>query len=154
MWKNKHVVVAMLVAPVLAIMAWFAIDYFVAERPHAAKEGAAYKLIAQSNCRYDSGQCDLENSEFKLSIRPEMLAATSMSLTMTSSHALESAAMGVIDGNDGMPQQMTLTDDTGTTWQALLPRPASDEATIRLAVTAQGATWYAEVPVIFLEAGL
>ncbi len=154
MWKNKHVVVAMLVAPILAVMAWFAIDYFVAERPHAAKEGAAYKLVAQPNCRYDSGQCDLENSEFRLSIRPEMLAATSMSLTMTSSHPLESAAMGVIDSNDGAPQQMTLTDDNGTTWQALLPRPASDEATIRLAVTAQGATWYAEIPVVFLEAGL
>ena len=37
------------------------------------------------------------------------------------------------------------------TWQGLLPRPSSPDAQIRVAVTAQGATWYAEVPVIFLE---
>jgi hypothetical protein len=30
MWTNKHVIIAMLVAPVLAIMAWFAVDYLVA----------------------------------------------------------------------------------------------------------------------------
>jgi len=70
MFTNKHVIIAMLVAPVLAIMAWFAVDYFIGERPHAAKEGAAYTLIAKSNCRYDSGQCDLENSDFKLNLRP------------------------------------------------------------------------------------
>jgi NADH:ubiquinone oxidoreductase subunit 3 (subunit A) len=63
MFKNWHVIIAMIVAPILAVLAWFAVDYFVAERPHAAKEGAAYSLIAKSNCRYDSGQCDLENAK-------------------------------------------------------------------------------------------
>ena len=51
MWKNKHVVVAMLVAPILAILAWFAVDSMVAERAHSAKPGASYKLVAKSNCR-------------------------------------------------------------------------------------------------------
>ena len=76
MFSNKHVLVAMLVAPVLAIMAWFAVDYFVAERPHAAEEGATYTLLAKSNCRYASGKCDLENADFELTIRPSMRTAT------------------------------------------------------------------------------
>lgn len=152
MFKNKHVVIAMLVAPVLAIMAWFAVDYFVGERPHAATPGSAYTLVARSNCRYTSGQCDLENADFKLSIRPGMVSASSIALTLSASHELQSAAMGLVDGDDTQPPApMTRTDDAGTEWQALLPSPASDDASIRVAVTANGATWYAEVPVVFLQ---
>ncbi len=154
MWKNKHVVVAMLVAPVLAILAWFAVDYFVAERPQAAQEGATYRLVAKSNCRYASGGCDLENSEFKLAIRPEILTASSMALTLSSSHSLDSAAIGLVElGSAEAPAQMTQTDDGGQEWQALIARPDSTEAGIRIAVTAQGATWYAEIPVVWLETG-
>lgn len=146
-------VIAMLVAPVLAIMAWFAADYFVAERPHAAKPGSAYTLIAKSNCRYASGQCDLENADFKLGIRPGMVSASSIALTLSASHELQSAAMGIVDGDDKQPPvPMTRTDDDGKEWQALLPNPASDDASIRVAVTANDATWFAEVPVVFLQA--
>lgn len=152
MFKNKHVVIAMLVAPVLAIMAWFAVDYFVAERPHAAQPGSAYTLIAKSNCRYASGECDLENADFKLTIRPEMVSASSVALTLTASHALQSAAMGLVDGDDSNPPTpMTQANEAGTEWQGLLPSPGSDDATIRVAVTANDATWYAEVPVVFLH---
>ena len=152
MFSNKHVLVAMLVAPVLAIMAWFAVDYFVAERPHVAEEGATYTLLAKSNCRYASGECDLENADFELSIRPSMQTATSVALTLTSSHALDSAAMGLVEGDRAQqPAPLTRTDDQGTEWQALLERPGASDASIRIAVTAQGATWFAEVPITFLE---
>ena len=151
MFSNKHVLVAMLVAPVLAIMAWFAVDYFVAERPHAAQEGATYKLLAKSNCRYASGECDLENSEFKLSLRPEMVSASSVALALSSSHQLDGALIGFVDAASGAPEAMTRTDDAGNEWQVLLPRPGSADASIRVAVTAQGATWFAEVPSVWLE---
>lgn len=152
MFKNKHVIIAMLVAPVLAIMAWFAIDYFIGERPHAAKEGAAYTLIAKSNCRYDSGQCDLENSDFKLSIRPVSVATDSIQLEMTSAFALQSAALAVVDGSTSPPPSpMTSTTGEGLHWTIRIKRPQGETSTIRVAVTAQGATWYAEVPTVFLE---
>lgn len=152
MFSNRHVVVAMLVAPVLAIVAWFAVDYLVAERPHAAREGATYKLVAKPNCRYASGQCDLENGDFRLTLRPGMLAASSIALTLTSSHALESAVLALVASESGQPPSpMTRTADDGREWQGLLPHSASADAHIRVAVTAQGATWYAEVPIVFLE---
>ncbi|MDJ0794251.1 MAG: hypothetical protein QNI98_08390 [Woeseiaceae bacterium] len=152
MFKNKHMIVAMLVAPVLAIMAWFAVDYFVAERPHAAKPGSAYTLIAKSNCRYASGQCDLENADFKLSIRPGMVSASSVALTLTASHELQSAAIGLFNGDEEQASApMTRTDDAGTEWQGLLPSPGSDESRIRIAVTANGAIWSADVPVVFIS---
>ena len=152
MFSNKHVLVAMLVAPVLAIMAWFAVDYFVAERPHAAQEGATYKLLAKSNCRYASGECDLENAEFELSLRPEMISASSVALALSSSHNLDTAVVGFVDAASAAPEPMTRTDAVGKEWQVLLSRPDNTDASIRIAVTAQGATWFAEVPSVWLEA--
>jgi hypothetical protein len=152
MWKNKHVVVALIVAPILSILAWYAVGNLIGEKPKAAERGMTYKLVARSNCRYASGSCSLHNADFELTLEPEMLAASSVALTMTSSHALQSAALGLSDGDSApAPSPMTRTADDGTRWQGLLPRPQSPDAQIRVAVTAQGATWYAEVPVAFLE---
>ncbi len=152
MWKNKHVVVALLVAPILSILAWYAVGNLFGEKPHAAKKGETYTLVGRSNCRYASGACDLHNSDFQLTLMPDLLAASSVALTLTSSHPLQSAALGLVDGGDAQqPAPMTRTGDTGTRWQGLLPRPSSPDATIRIAVTARGATWYAEIPVVWLE---
>ena len=154
MFKNKHLIIAMLVAPMLAIMAWFAVDYFVAERPHVAKEGAAYTLIAKSNCRYDSGQCDLENSDFKLSLRPMSVTSGSVQLEMTSAFALQSATLGLVDdGAPAPPSPMAATTDEALHWTTRIDRPAGESSTIRVAVTADGATYYAEVPTVFLFPG-
>lgn len=152
MWKNKHVVIALIVAPILSILAWYAVGNLVGEKPEAAKAGETYKLVGRSNCRYASGSCDLHNADFELTLEPEMVAASSVALTMTASHELQSAALGLVEGNsEPQPSPMTRTADDGTQWQGLLPRPQTPDALIRVAVTAQGATWYAEVPVIFLE---
>jgi hypothetical protein len=154
MFTNKHVIVAMLVAPVLAIMAWFSVDYFIGERPHAAKEGAAYSLIAKSNCRYDSGQCDLENADLKLSIRPTSVTSGSIQLEMTSAFPLQSATLGLVNaGTAALPSPMAATNDDALHWTARIDRPQGDASTIRVAVTADGATWYAEIPTVFLFPG-
>ena len=154
MFTNKHVIIAMLVAPVLAIMAWFSVDYFIGERPHAAKEGAAYTLIAKSNCRYDSGQCDIENADFKLSIRPASVTSGSILLEMTSAFPLQSATLGLVnDGTAALPSPMSATNDEALHWTTRIDRPRSDSSTIRVAVTADGATWYAEIPTVFLFPG-
>lgn len=151
MFKNKHVVVAMLVAPVLAIMAWFAIDHFVGEKPHAAKPGGTYSLLARSNCRYDSGQCDLVNGDFELTLRPMEITSSSVSIELVSKHALQRATIGVFTGDAGAPPSaMAAADATSTRWSASISRPASDDSALRIAVVAGGATYYAEVPVVFL----
>jgi hypothetical protein len=154
MFTNKHVIIAMLVAPLLAIMAWFAVDYFIGERPHAAKEGAAYTLIAKSNCRYDSGQCDLENADFKLNLRPTSVTSGSIQLEMTSAFPLQSAIVGLVDdGTPASPSVMSATTDERLHWTTRMPAPAGENSFIRVAVTAEGATWHAEVPTVFLFTG-
>lgn len=152
MFRNKHLIVAMLIAPILAITAWFAVDYFFAERPHAAREGNAYTLIAKSNCRYNSGQCDLENGEFKLSIRPLSVAADSVRIEITSAFPLQSATVGLVnDRVPAVPSPMEPTTDEALRWTTHIDRPSGDNSTILIAVMAQRATWYAEVPTVFFE---
>ena len=67
-FKNKHLVVAMLVAPILAILAWYAIDVLVGEKPRPAEEGQSYPLAEKPNCRYGSGACGLKNADFELQL--------------------------------------------------------------------------------------
>ena len=151
MFTYKHVIIAMLVAPVLAIMAWFAVDYFIGERPHAAKEGAAYSPIAKSNCRYDSGKCDLENADFKLSLRPTSVTSGSIQLEMTSAFPLQTATLGLVnDGTAALPSPMAATNDEALHWTTRIDRPQGETSIIRVAVAADGATWYAEIPTVFL----
>jgi len=58
--KNKHLVIAMLVAPVLAVLSYFALDVLVGERPKPAEEGQSYPLVEKPDCRYASGHCGLK----------------------------------------------------------------------------------------------
>jgi len=150
MFKNKHVVVAMLVAPVLAIMAWFAVDHFVGEKPHVAKPGEAYSLLARSNCRYDSGQCVLVNGDFELTLRPMDMAASSINIELVSKHSLQSATIGLAD-TGAPPSALAATDSTALHWTAAISRPAGGNSTLRVAVVAEGTTYYAEVPAVFLR---
>lgn len=153
MFKNRHVVIAMLVAPMLSIMAWYAVDHFLAEKPHEAKPGAAYLLIAQSNCRYDSGQCDLENGDFQLTLRPGEISEASAAIELDARFSLQSATIALVENEqESPPVKMAAKDAIATRWTGILARPADAEATVRVAVTADESTYYAEVPVIFMRA--
>ena len=105
----------MIVAPILSILAWYAVGHLVGEKPQAAEEGKLYKLVARSNCRYESGSCDLHNADFQLTIQPEMLTASSVALTMTSSHSLQSAVLSLVEGDlaADRPAPMTAKGDNG-----------------------------------------
>jgi len=152
MFTNKHVVVAMLVAPVLAIMAWFAVDHFIGEKPHAAKPGAAYSLIAKSNCRYDSGQCDLANGDFELTLRPADITATGAVLELVSRFPLQSATVALVEAsNDNPPSALAPSDANSLHWQGAIDRPRNETSSVRIAVVAQETTYYAEVPVVFMK---
>jgi hypothetical protein len=153
MWKNWHVVVAMLVAPVLGILAWYAVDWFVAERPHAAKSGASYLLIAKSNCRYESGQCDLVNNDFKLTIRPDQLFSRETTLTVDSEFALQDMTVALVSDDVETPSVAEQDGESNlpVRWKVRIPAAPEATSTLRIAVTAQGAIYYAEVPAIFLS---
>lgn len=151
MLKNKHVIVAMLVAPVLAVLTWFAVGSFVGEQPQAAKPGETYPLVERSNCRYDSGQCDLENEDLALTLTLEEAVAMP-TLVLRSSHPLDGVLMAVAaPGTDGQPAAMRARTTGNNEWALLLETVPGRDERLRLVASAGGASWFAETSTQFLE---
>ena len=92
MFKNKHVIIAMIVAPILSILAWFAVGQFTGEQPQVAQPGQSYPLVEKSNCRYESGACDLENQDFKVRISLQA-GVTGPEFVLTATHPLEGVVL-------------------------------------------------------------
>ena len=153
MWTNKHVIIALLVAPILAVIAWFGVDYLVAEQARPAEQGAMYPLVARSNCRYDSGQCDLANNDLRMSIRPVDLQASRTVLSLESEFVLEQVRFALVLGDDEVlgSAEPTQTSEGDTLWVINIPAHADPEAALRVAVTVQQAVYFVEVPVVFMR---
>ncbi len=153
MWKNKHVVIAMIVAPILAVLAWFAVGAMVGEQAQVAEPGAAYPLVARSNCRWGSGECELTNNDLEMTILPLELGAQYTRLSLDSDLPLTQATFALLSGGNEVvasaehdtsadaPAQMTVT----------IPAFADPEAMLRVAVTVQESIYFAEVPVVFMR---
>ena len=150
-FTNKHVIIAMIVAPILAVLAWFAVGQLGAEKPQAAKPGSSYPLVEKSNCRYASGSCDLQNEDFRL-ILVYKDGASGPQMVLTASHPLEGVvlAVGPADQTD-QPAPMRATDGQGLEWALVLAaRPAAEER-IRLVARAGGSSYFADAATAFLQ---
>lgn len=155
-FSNKHVIMAMVVAPILAILTYYFVDTIVKEKPHQAIEGASYPLNAKSNCRYTSGRCDLENASFK-----SFLIVTEKDnqqiLTLTSNHSLQDAKIGFSDLDQQSdlelvrPAAMLSISKDGKKWSIVMPMTADANTQLMLAVLANGAHYYAETTMGFSE---
>lgn len=121
MFKNKHFILALLIAPILSIIAYFGTDMALSEKPHAAKEGETYKLASKSNCRYTSGLCDMENGDFKVKFRSEKLTKDSLELSLNAAYPLEGVKLSVVDDQqqNAQPIDMTRADQAGQTGTSL-----------------------------------
>ncbi len=154
MWNNKHVILALLIAPVLAIIAWFSVDYFVAERPHAARPGASYPMVAKPNCRRLSEGCELVNEDFRLVVAVTQFDAGGVEIDLTSVFPLSQAAIGVANGgvDDGAPVALAAADTEARRWRGRVDGSIEADSLLRVAVVAEESTYYAEIPVTFFFA--
>lgn len=150
MFKNRHIAIAVIVAPLLALLAWFAVGKMGGEQAVPPEPGQAYPLLAKSNCRYPSGQCDLQNNDLTLSLR--FIDANIVSLLLTSSHTLDSVIMSVTEpGNDPGPVPMEAIDAEGLRWRVYLSTRPTAAQTIRLVAGRKGVSYFAEADTIFLQ---
>ena len=152
-FKNKHLVVAMLVAPVLAVLAYYALDALVGERPQPAVEGESYPLAEMSGCRYGSGRCNLENGDFELRLTPVELNDGRLTLTMTSAFPLEGAMIALVDGeeDDTPPTAMQPTSGDGLNWSVDIARPDPGRQRLRLVVSSAGTLYYGDASTAFTQ---
>ncbi|GAK24577.1 LOW QUALITY PROTEIN: hypothetical protein JCM19052_5248 [Vibrio sp. JCM 19052] len=153
MFKNKHFIIALLIAPILSLIAYFGTDMALSEKPHAAKEGESYKLASKSNCRYTSGLCDMENGDFKVKFRSEKLTQDSLELSLHAAYPLEGVKLSVVDSQEqnAQPIDMTPADQSGQTGTITLPKPASAESWLRVAIQSEGTLYYGETQTAFVK---
>ncbi len=150
--KNKHVVLAMFVAPVLAIIAYFATDHIVSEKPHLVQQGQNYKLAAKSNCRYPSGQCTLRNGDIEVSVRIERMTASAIKLILQSNIPVQHALASFVDDNNE-PQPTTLyrSAEDENTWNGEFKLVDAENSTLRLVLDISNSIFYAETPAVFID---
>jgi hypothetical protein len=153
MWKNKHVIIALIVAPILAILAWFAVGQIAGEKAHVAAPGAAYPLVARSNCRWESGECELHNNDVELTILPLELGAQYTKLSLDAEFPLTQATFALLsNGNEVVASaEHDSSPDAPAQMIVTIPAFADPEAMLRVAVTVQESLYFAEVPVVFMR---
>ncbi|MGK0499948.1 MAG: hypothetical protein ACJAYG_001593 [Oceanicoccus sp.] len=153
MFKNKHLVSAFIVAPMLAIGAYFVTDYVVSEQPHKEQIGSSYPLLQLPNCRYPSGKCGLKNGNFKVVVTGRSDSSGELLLTVNSFFALESVYVSVVPDKDDVvgPTTMQPIDESNKQFQVALHADKPTEQFLRLVVNSGGAAYYAETAMPFLN---
>ena len=151
--KNKHIVLAMFVAPVLAIIAYFATDHIVSEKPHLVQQGQTYKLAARPNCRYPSGQCTLHNGDVEINVQVERVTDSAIKLILQSNLPLQNALASFADDDTDAAQPSTMyrAAPESNIWNAEFDRVDAEKSTLRLALEIAGSIFYAETPAVFID---
>ena len=153
-FKHRHIVVAALVAPVLALIAYFGMDYIFSEPPQAAVEGQSYLLVEKPNCRYDSGFCGLKNNEFELDLSYRRMGGNRMMLDLESAFPLEGVVLAVVrdENDDRTPTPMNAAGSDGTQWTMEIMVSDPETQRIRLVASAGGALYLGDVSTRFTTA--
>lgn len=148
MFKNKHVVIALIVAPILALLAYFGVDNLVSEKPHKAIEGQSYPLVAKSNCRYTSGKCTFQNGNFEL----DLFFKNHNTLVVSSPYALSEVEASLLD-NQGNTSKLYFVQDTdqGTQWSQRVAYDITPNSIIRLVTIASNSIYYGESEMAFID---
>lgn len=155
--KNKHFVMAMVIAPVLAVIAYFVTDNVVSPPPQAAQPGESYKLAAKSNCRYQSGICTLNNGDIEVHLRAERLSERTVLLALSSGLEIQNALISVATSDNATtPAAMNPPSDTAgpaadNQWQLQVEIDEPEKCTVRLAMNIADAIYYAEMPAVFVD---
>ena len=147
--SNRHVVTTLLVAPVLAIAAWYLTGQLVAnpaEQPAAAESGASYPMLERSGCRYAGGACGLSNGDFKIVIdlTPEG------QLRMRSALPLDYVLVGRGSAIEQEPLQAVPVSTGRDRLTHDFAQVVSPEDSLRVVAGAGGSAWFGEAALKFM----
>lgn len=149
-FTNKHLIIALIVAPILAVIAYYAVDYNVSEKPHQAVEGQSYPLVAKSNCRYESGKCTFNNGDINVTLVIEKMDTNELKMLLSAKHPIQGAKIAIAgDSHTATPETLTASDNTNMQWQAILPNTLSDTSRLQLALSVNKSIYFGETSTIF-----
>lgn len=150
--KHRHTAVAALVAPILAILAYYAVDSIVGEKPHSAREGQSYPLVEKPGCRYAGGECALWNGDFELGLSLTPTGGQRMLLTASSSVPLDGIRAAVVIRGEAEqePVAMQQASADGLRWSLEVDAPDAGNDRLRLAAATGGALYFGEISTTFI----
>ncbi len=154
-FTNKHVVAAFIITPILAVLGYMLADNLVSEKPQVAQAGNSYPLVAQSNCRFTSGECDLRNNDFLARLVVDQ-GAEQPRLVVRSEHELDQVVVGLNYGDSAAdqgavaPQPMTWSADAQQ-WMLSLPKLTDENTQLQIVLMAGGVKYFAETAMAFTE---
>jgi hypothetical protein len=150
-WKNKHLLLATLMAPILGLLTYFAVDHFVGEKPHAAEAGQSYLLVEKPSCRHGSGFCGLKNADFELTLTYERPKPDRLLLKLGSEHPLEGVmiAVGTSETEQNQPVPMQRMSNDNLTWSLEIANPDPENHRLYLVASAGQSFYYGDVATKF-----
>ena len=146
--KNKHVVLAMLIAPLLAVFAWYATGWLLGDTsttPVLAQPGDSYPLLERSGCRYGGGKCVLANEDVELAIAFDADGSALISSTVP----LESVLLALRSDAADEPVAGIPVDAGAALWRVELNEKPQVTDALRLAVVAGGSAYFGEASLTF-----
>jgi len=151
-FKNKHMMIAVLVAPVLSLIGYFGINKILGEKPQAAEAGKSYQLVEKPNCRYGSGRCGLKNGDFELSLSTKLRTDGQLQLLLESEHPLDGVVVALAEhkGDERLPRDMRPTSDYGLTWTLDIARPDPERDRLHLVASSGGALYFGDTATKFI----
>ena len=149
--KNKHMVTAAIVAPILALIAYFSVNALVGESPHAAEEGQSYQLVEMPSCRYGSGHCGLKNGDFELNLSTESLDDGRMLLMLESEFPLDGVKVALVEdeADEKQPVDMRVIGVDGLRWSLEITRPDPERNRLHLVASANGSLYFGDAAMKF-----
>jgi hypothetical protein len=150
-FKNRHVVVATLMAPLLGLGAYFGMGFIFGERPQPAESGQSYKLVEKPNCRRASGLCGLKNVDFELTIGFERLGIDRLLLKLDSEHPLDGVKLALVQNgiDEGEPRDMQPTGKDGLNWSLDIPTPDPERDRLHLVAASMQTLYFGDVTTKF-----
>ena len=119
-FTNKHVIASLIIAPILAILAWFLVDDWVADDVLKVEKGILYPLVAKSNCRWPSGYCYFENEDVEIKITTDTQNFGQNKLMVRSEIPMSNINFALVTNPDEMSNQMAMRpiDNTYQQWES------------------------------------
>ncbi len=143
---------ALIIAPLLAIGTYFAVDAFLSETPQSALSGKNYQLVEKPNCRYSSGQCELKNGNFELTLTGEKAKDQNTLVKLHSIHPLDGVKIAYGQSDNSLaPSDMKMTNKNGLEWELELSTDMEEGKRLFIVASANEALYFGDASIAFIN---